>query len=126
MEIKEIIDVLRSVKAREVKHNEKINKLCNNPSDSIAAKAIDEAIELIKKLENAFIPPCKFGDTIYWVGTYRGKVRIVEYKVENITLCSKIFILNCGNTLHFLNSEIGKTVYLTYEEAEKALERKRD
>jgi hypothetical protein len=45
MEIKDIIDVLESVKSRELANNEKVNRLCNNPSESIGAKAIDAAID---------------------------------------------------------------------------------
>ena len=48
----EVIDVLQIIKRKELRDNEKTNKLCTNPSDSIGAKVIDEAIKFIEVLES--------------------------------------------------------------------------
>ena len=45
-----LISVLEIVKRRELKHNAKINKLCTNPSESIGASAIGEAISRLNKI----------------------------------------------------------------------------
>jgi hypothetical protein len=93
MEIKDIAAVLDSIKRREIEHNIKVNRLCNNPSRSIGEKAIDEAIAILTVLSNSGLTleeivklakvkkdgllvelPCKVGDTVYeplaeWDGT---------------------------------------------------------
>lgn len=66
-------------------------------------------------LENGVIvPPCKIGNTIYQYDNdgriYQSNVKNVIYDTENIA---------------FDEREIGKTVFLTREEAEKALEEKK-
>ena len=79
-------------------------------------------------LENGVIMlPVKAGDTIYeiherrkggeWVKT------ISERFVHGVEICaSGCMIARCGTTISVFLSYIGKTVFLTREEAEKALE----
>ena len=57
--------------------------------------------------------PCKVGDTVYRVWPYRKPI-ITEHKMHDITEIAK-YIDAFGITF-------GKTVFLTREEAEKALE----
>lgn len=70
--------------------------------------------------------PCKVGDTVYWV---HGAV-ITECKVYRVQKNRKgLYICLKSNVSHGafrVDLSIGKTVFLTREEAEKALEAKRD
>jgi len=43
----EAIDVLKIIRRKELAENAKTNKLCTNPSESIGAKAIEFAIEIL-------------------------------------------------------------------------------
>lgn len=81
-------------------------------------------------LENGVIvPPVKVGQTVY--ETQNVRKRIQEYQVISILCTDKGYsfswILKDGkgiysNVIGFTDSAIGKTVFLTKEEAEKALE----
>ena len=79
-------------------------------------------------LENGMIvPPCKVGDTVYEICERRrsGKWQkaIVERVVHGIEIgVDKILLARCGTTTYVYLSRLGKTVFLTKEEAEKALE----
>ena len=76
-------------------------------------------------LENGVIvPPCKVGDTVYYPSFNVGMV--FEYKVISIKLNSKGLYVVLDNRLRneqmtHRASQIGKTVFLTREQAEKAL-----
>ena len=82
-------------------------------------------------LENGVIvPPCKVGDKVYLLlEKITGEYVVVE------SICKEIhdkgfgrayfMHIDCpeiGNTLEFYLEDFGKTVFLTYEEAQKALE----
>ena len=63
--------------------------------------------------------PCKVGDTVYFalIG------RIIEKQVFSIVSFSKSTRIYCGGTSEYFRPEdIGKTFFLTREEAEKALQ----
>lgn len=66
---------------------------------------------------NAVELPCKVGDKIFEV--YRCK--IYEQTVKGFTTSDRIELINC-ETKNFYWFEIGKKVFLTRKEAEKALE----
>ena len=70
MKSKEVIDVLLSVKRREISHNEKVNKLCTNPAESIGAKAIDEAIQIISERDR-----------------YKSRAEALENALKDYALC---------------------------------------
>ena len=72
--------------------------------------------------------PCKIGDTVYAIT----RNFISEYLIWSIEKYNEGFFFNwrCEKGIYknirgFTDYEIGKTVFLTKEEAEKALERKR-
>lgn len=84
------------------------------------------------------VPPCKVGDTVYYFSCYFGT--ILPYFVENLNIaylgekgenCVYTFEANCNHenelldSIDFESDDIGKTVFLTREEAEKALEEKK-
>jgi hypothetical protein len=60
------------------------------------------------------IPPCKIGDTVYetdGIKTYESKVKNIIYDTENTA---------------FDKSALGKTIFLTPAEAERALKARQD
>lgn len=69
------------------------------------------------------VPPCKVGETVWFIRN--GK--IIETKVDKIVLKYRgLYIkLDCNSMYETSCNSIGKTVFLTKEEAEKAL-RKED
>ena len=72
-------------------------------------------------IANGVIPlPCKVGDTIYRCGDPIKKV--YEWEIEHIEIYFDeiVFVDDSDNV--FTADDIGKTVFLTREEAEKALE----
>lgn len=67
--------------------------------------------------------PCKMGDTVYFALLGR----IIEKQVFSIVSFSNSTRIYCGGTSEYFRPEdIGKTFFLTREEAEKALEAMKD
>ena len=89
----------------------------------------DEAVQSVSDvlLENGVVVlPCKVGDTVYEICERRrsGKWQkaIVERVVHGIEIgIDKILTARCGTTTYVYLSRLGETVFLTREEAEKAL-----
>ena len=77
------------------------------------------AIDAVEELQpvNAVELPCKVGDKIFEV--YRCK--IYEQTVKGFTTSDRVELINC-ETKNFYRFELGKKVFLTRGEAEKALE----
>lgn len=69
------------------------------------------------------VPPCKVGDTIYFVCGYN----IAEYTVKNMMYDNIFWQFDCENDMYagehrnfsFFDERIGKTIFLTRGEAEK-------
>lgn len=75
-------------------------------------------------IENgAILPPCNVGDDIWIVKCYEGKpLGIVKDKVQMIGITSRGFHIKARNHHdHNKMYMLGKTVFLTREDAEKAL-----
>ena len=67
--------------------------------------------------------PCKVGDTVYFALLGR----IIEKQVFSIVAFSNSTRIYCGGTSEYFRPEdIGKTFFLTREEAEKTLEAMKD
>lgn len=93
--------------------------------DIIAALFNGVDVDRMKELAEAdkngcvIIVPCKVGDTVYFA--LLGK--IIEKQVFSIVAFSNSTRIYCGGTSEYFRPEdIGKTFFLTREEAEKALE----
>ena len=83
-----------------------------------------KAYEDAEEQGRLIVLPCKVGDTIYRVSREIDEVwdwEIVEIRILSGDYCEPIsFVDDSGN--EFFTSGIGKTVFLSHEEAEKALE----
>ena len=81
------------------------------PSE-IAERLIDEGV---------IVPPCKVGDTVYYM--YKGGGRVYEGVVTSFIYVSdtKSFVIHCDGC----HGKYGQYVFLTREEAEAALEGRR-
>lgn len=80
-------------------------------------------------IENGVIvPPCKVGDTVYCYD--EDLYAILDYRIEQIIFSGGFLTLYSGvcsnedvllSDIDFWETDLGKTVFLTREEAEKAL-----
>lgn len=68
------------------------------------------------------VPPCKVGQTVWFI---RNKTEIIATAVQKIILKhGGLYIKLCCNSMYETTcNSIGKTVFLSREEAEEALER---
>lgn len=78
--------------------------------------------------DGVIAPPCKVGDTLYYPSF--GTDRVLLYKVISIKLNSKGLYVVCENHLSKSQmthkaEQIGKTIFLTEAEAERALAERR-
>ena len=103
---------------------EKIVLLKNIVDDAFSDKP--EFTEHIRELLRAekdgrlVVLPCKVGDTIYRYGDPIKKIYEWQIAYVEVYEDEKVFVDDSDNT--FVEADIGKTVFLTREEAEKALE----
>ena len=105
------------------------DKLSNMIQNAVGGCAKYWADVIADKLlsEGVIVPPCKVGDTVYALSQMRDK-RILpfisEYEVTSISVGKKKCIVYHemdGYIKLFKQDDFGKTVFLTKEEAEKAL-----
>ena len=73
--------------------------------------------------KGVIVLPCKVGDTIYRCGDPIKKV--YEWEIEHVELYFDEIVFVDDSDNEFTAADIGKTVFLTREEAEKALEEKK-
>ena len=92
---------------------------------NLAAQAMGVEPSSIRELAEAdkdgrvVVLPCKVGDTVYFALLGR----IIEKQVFSIVSFSNSTRIYCGGTSEYFRPEdIGKTFFLTREEAEKALQ----
>lgn len=88
----------------------------------VAAERLRELAEA-EKDGRLMVLPCKVGDTVYFALLGR----VIEKQVFSIVSFSNSTRIYCGGTSEYFRPEdIGKTFFFTREEAEKALEAKKD
>lgn len=85
---------------------------------------LNELADLIraKREGRVIVPPCKVGDTVY---VCLSRTRVIECKVARIIIeCIEEIGMSfiCYGGMRFDMRHWGKTVFLTREEAEEALE----
>ncbi len=97
---------------------DKLVALISGYTEYISAKELhsaefDERFTDYLLANGVIVPPCKVGDTVYQtdgVGLYESTIKNIVYETKNIA---------------FDERAIGKTVFLSREEAEAALEERR-
>lgn len=98
---------------------------CGESGDVGKRNVIEKTADYL--LENGvIIPPVKVGDTIYEIHERRKGNEWVKIISERVVHGVEIgvggcIIARCGTTVSVFLSELGETVFLTREEAEKAL-----
>lgn len=104
-------------------------KSCDNCPIQKAFEKIAE-YEDLEEQEKLLMLPCKVGDTVYWVnnwfvrhcsGLINDKWHITESKVYGFFYSRLGLWIRLENEENFRISEIGKTVFLTHQEAEDKL-----
>ncbi len=89
-----------------------------------ASEALDRFRQLVKadKAGRLVVQPCKVGDTLFRV--FAGE--ILEHKVRNMRYLAIQGRWDIDTTpfCSYVESSIGKTIFLTHEQAERALEAK--
>ena len=72
------------------------------------------------------LPPCKYGDTLYCIENgriYPITITMINFHLSNTLRATIISAKNYRDeTIKILASELGKTAFLSLEEAERALE----
>ena len=94
--------------------------------DNLYAAKCKEVAELQRELENSVKLPCAYNDTMYWI--VRGHIREVwfkdircDYGYKPQIICRYIDNLKTKETAICEVDQIGKTLFLTRDAAEKAL-----
>lgn len=74
--------------------------------------------------DRVIVLPCKVGDTVWFIRPLKQKPKIEEAVVEKIGVRKRgmYLKLSCNSMYETAASSIGKSVFLSREEAEKALE----
>lgn len=110
-------------------YRERLTEIVDKAKEEYANDITDhtETEYIVESLlnEGVIVPPCKVGQTVYVPSGDEGNDWIDEYKVKYFYCSSKginrIYI-ECGTMgNNFRPKDIGKTVFLAKEEAEKKL-----
>ena len=106
---------------------DKLIELLNNSAIEMDCPSMEQVADYLLA-NGVIVPPCKVGDSCYPLPRYR--TPIVERKISRITYSARNIIIgyyeNDGRYRPPLRTRIlGEDVFLTKEEAEKALENRR-
>lgn len=119
----------------ELIDNATVEKVQYYPSGTPAVMCCEKAVNKSTAIQLAdyllangvIVPPCKVGDTLYVISQMKDK-RILpfinEYEVTSISIKKKSIVIYHemdGYIKIFKQNDFGKTVFLTKEEAERAL-----
>ena len=95
--------------------------MCKREAETIADYLIENGV---------IVPPVKVGDTVYCTDSYRHLIKPLEIIGFEVDYTKRICKYYCSGGDYtpawFKPTEIGKTVFLTREEAEKALKESED
>ena len=90
--------------------------MCRREAETIADYLLENGV---------IVPPVKVGDTVYCTDSYRHLIKPLEIIGFEVDYTKRICKYYCSGGDYtpawFKPTEIGKTVFLTREEAEKAL-----
>ena len=87
---------------------------------------VQEALADYLLAEGVIVPPCKVGDTVYRVARHKGVWQVLPREVVSITHRLDHLYRLVWEIFSTEYDRLGKTVFLTREEAEKALERSKE
>ena len=102
---------------REVKDNEAITRLAEYEDSGLSPEEVQELAKA-KADGRLVVLPCKVGDSIY---RPEGLKYSVFWTITNVTIYPDEIVFTDDSDNIFTLDDIGKTVFLTREEAEKAL-----
>lgn len=128
---------------KTIKHFESLQKRYTTQHNGQMCERVADALEALYRFKNQLengvvVPPCKVGDTVYFIENeqvrcgevveirrYKDPEVIAEnspiqeiYYVNSAVIC---FPMGCSELTPYTRDDFGKTVFLTKEEAEKAL-----
>lgn len=91
---------------------------------------IEEYVADYLLANGVIVPPCKMGDKVYVVNSFA----VSEYRIESVKWDGLMFAFRGENedyaddcwVFNFFEERIGKTVFITREEAERALGRSKE
>ena len=121
-----IVDACNSLELYPSEYATLEDALNRIPAADVVPAAHGELTEHIRGLLRAekdgrlVVLPCKVGDTIYRCGDPIKKIYEWQIAYVEVYEDETVFVDDSDNT--FVEADIGKTVFLTREEAEKALE----
>ena len=97
---------------------DRLVNLLDNAKDKFDNLLFEKELIADHLLANGVIvPPCKVGDYLYYIPF--GST-ITKWEIRSIEIMQDDIVFHCGRTF-FLKYDIGKTVFLTKEEAEEKL-----
>ncbi|MGN0163516.1 MAG: hypothetical protein ACI4EA_08075 [Candidatus Ornithomonoglobus sp.] len=103
---------------------ERLIELCDTNNGWVDEVQAEEFADYLLA-NGVIVPPCKVGGTVYRVTPKNGTVKIEPIKVEGIHIkdygIDVEVKLPQGNFGNYMEYNFGKTVFLTREEAERAL-----
>lgn len=90
-----------------------VDGCARNWAEVIAGHLLDNGV---------IVPPCKVGDVVYEIN----RNGILEMEIAQIKITERYIMFDCIDVIldyedFFYESDIGKTVFLTRDEAERAL-----
>ena len=99
-----------------------LRDIANHGSDELLYEIANRLAEYEDMEEQGLLVrlPCKVGDTIYRCGDPIKKIYEWQIAYVEVYEDETVFVDDSDNT--FVEADIGKTVFLTREEAERALE----
>ena len=101
---------------------EAINRLAEYEDSGLSPEEVQELAKA-KADGRLVVLPCKVGETIWKIkAVFSYFSKPMEDRVERIIISSNEILVCCTSGTKFSVNSIGKTVFLTREEAEKALE----
>lgn len=103
-------------------HNACMNRLAAYEDSGLTPEQVQELAKA--KADGRLVAlPCKAGDTIWKIkAVFSYFSKPMEDRVERIIITNSEILVYCTSGTKFSVNSIGKTVFLTREEAEKALE----
>lgn len=98
--------------------------------DTSKAERIRKLLAADNEGRVVMLPPCKYGDTLYCIENgriYPITITMINFHLSNTLRATIISAKNYRDeTIKILASELGKTAFLSLEEAERALEERKN